>query len=77
MVLHDGKRSHWFREFYLQIVSGVVYGMSNTLIGHPLDTVKTKMQAQAGYEGSMMKEIKHIWKVDGFKGFFRGVLPPL
>lgn len=43
MVLHDGKRSKWFREFYLSVVSGVVYGVSNTLIGHPLDTVKTKM----------------------------------
>jgi hypothetical protein len=26
---------------------GVLYGMTSPLIGHPFDTVKTKMQAQA------------------------------
>ena len=28
---------------------GGFYGATNTIVGHPFDTVKTKMQAQSGY----------------------------
>ena len=28
--------------------TGVLYGTTNVLVGHPFDTIKTKMQVQSG-----------------------------
>ena len=36
------------------------------------------MQIQSGYAGAGMIDVsKKIWQAEGFKGFFRGVIPPL
>jgi len=40
-----GAGSGW-REAFFGFGCGVLYGMTSPLIGHPFDTVKTKMQAQ-------------------------------
>jgi hypothetical protein len=40
---HNEKRSHWFKEWALTTLAGVVYGITSVTVGHPLDTVKTKM----------------------------------
>jgi len=46
-----------------------------------MDTVKSKMQAQTGFlqgkDSSMMSVIKRVWRTEGIRGFFRGVVPPL
>ena len=44
-MTHSEKRSHWFKEYLLTTAAGVVYGVTSVAVGHPLDTVKTKMQA--------------------------------
>ena len=48
------------------------------LSGHPLDTIKSKMQIQTGYthRGSWGVAMK-IYSTDGVRGFFRGCVPPL
>ena len=40
------------REFALALASGGLYGATNTVVGHPFDTVKTKMQTQSGFTNS-------------------------
>ena len=59
--------------------TGALFGATNTLVGHPFDTVKTKMQAQSGFGGSISTAecVKMIWKGEGFMGFYRGCLPPM
>jgi hypothetical protein len=41
------------REAALAVLTGGVYGMSHTLSGHPLDTVKSKMVIQEGFRGNV------------------------
>ena len=57
-------------------VSGVSYGITSVLVGHPIDTIKNKMQAQEGYEAknalrSLMKTIQN----QGYRGLYRGATP--
>ncbi len=57
---------------------GVLYGTTSVAVGHPLDTVKTKMQAQSGYESSsMIRTFSKTLKSQGIRGLYRGALPPL
>jgi hypothetical protein len=46
-MTHDFKRGHWVKEGALTMLTGFLFGATNTIVGHPFDTVKTKMQAQA------------------------------
>jgi hypothetical protein len=40
---HNEKRQGWVKEGLLSLIGGGVYGATTVLIGHPLDTVKTRM----------------------------------
>lgn len=78
-MTHSEKRGSWYREGLIAFGTGVTYGATNALVGHPMDTVKAKMQAQIGFtkgEG-MIGVIKRVWRTEGAVGFFRGVVPPL
>lgn len=60
------------------IFCGIVYGFTSPLVGHPLDTIKTKMQAQEQYMNKgMVQTAIHIWKNEGIRGLYRGLIPPL
>ena len=71
------------KEYVIATGVGTLYGATNTFVGHPFDTVKTKMQAQAGgagsfYRGASMRStIAKLWSTEGIRGFYRGCLPPL
>ena len=57
---------------------GVLYGVSYVSAAHPFDTIKTKMQAQAGYEKlSTAKAFSKTLQSQGIRGLYRGVWPPL
>ena len=80
-MTHSFKRSSWYQEGALSLATGILYGGTNALVGHPMDTVKAKMQAQSGFmhgQGTSMRSvIQRIWYHEGIAGFFRGVVPPL
>lgn len=80
-MTHAEKRGVWYKEGALAFGTGVLYGATNALVGHPMDTVKAKMQAQTGFmkgqDVTMMGVIRRIWRTEGPVGFFRGVVPPL
>ena len=44
---------------YFSFLVGVPYGTANVMAGHPFDTIKTKMQAQPGFEsqGNHMEKL--------------------
>ena len=46
--MHGEKRTIWYKEGLIAAFTGIIFGGSNTLIGLPFDTIKTKMQAEAG-----------------------------
>ncbi|KAK9326414.1 mitochondrial carrier domain-containing protein [Lipomyces orientalis] len=66
-------------------VAGATAGVVSGLVVCPLDVVKTKLQAQGGftrygivhdhYYDGLRGTIATIWKTEGFKGFYRGVVP--
>jgi hypothetical protein len=34
---------NWVTELGIMLFTGTIYGVTNTFIGHPMDTIKTKM----------------------------------
>ena len=66
-------------QYAVATATGAIFGASNTIVGHPFDTVKTKLQAQSGFGGSMTtaEACRAIWRAEGFRGFYRGCLPPM
>lgn len=58
-----------------EAVAGCTAGVLGTLLGYPLDSLKTRMQSGAGL--SMLPLTKSIYKTEGVKGFYRGVASPL
>lgn len=77
-MTHNEARAHWFKEGAIGLGVGVLYGITNTCVGHPFDTIKTKMQAQAGFENSsMFQSFSKTFRKDGIRGLYRGCVPPL
>ena len=75
---HNEERTDWWKEGLYALLTGCLYGGTNTLVGHPFDTVKTKMQAQAEHltGGGYIESIVRVAKNEGPIGFYRGCVPP-
>jgi solute carrier family 25 carnitine/acylcarnitine transporter 20/29 len=59
------------------LFAGSVGGAVGCLAGHPLDTVKVRMQSTSNPNLSMMSCISSTVKAEGVGGLFKGLLPPL
>jgi solute carrier family 25 carnitine/acylcarnitine transporter 20/29 len=44
-MTHNHKRAEWHKEGLYSLLCGILFGATNTIVGHPFDTIKTKMQA--------------------------------
>ena len=54
------------------LLVGVLYGTANVMAGHPFDTIKTKMQAQPGFEKQgMFTSFAKTLQKDGIRGLYR------
>lgn len=59
---------------YCDFLAGVFAGACSMFISHPLDTVKTNMQScNMGF----FKAARILFKTDGTKSYYRGLLFPL
>jgi solute carrier family 25 carnitine/acylcarnitine transporter 20/29 len=59
------------------IVAGSIGGVAQVLSGHPLDTVKVRLQTQSDiYKGTIDCLSKTV-REEGFKGLYKGVQSPL
>ncbi|KAK6188766.1 hypothetical protein SNE40_004878 [Patella caerulea] len=77
-MTHNEERTHWIKEGVIGLGVGVLYGLTNVCVGHPFDTLKTKMQAEAGFEKTnMVQTFVKTLKQQGLKGLYRGCIPPL
>ncbi len=93
-MTHNEKRTHWVKEGAIGLSTGILFGLTNVVVGHvsqniqfkyyfetmkesfyyqkPFDTIKTKMQAQKGYENlSMIKSFRSVLIRDGLRGLYR------
>eukprot|EP01117_Protostelium_nocturnum_P000875 TRINITY_DN1120_c1_g1_i4.p2 TRINITY_DN1120_c1_g1~~TRINITY_DN1120_c1_g1_i4.p2 ORF type:complete len:235 (+),score=74.00 TRINITY_DN1120_c1_g1_i4:175-879(+) len=60
-----------------EVLSGTFAGIVGTIIGHPLDLVKVRLQTQSRYNGALDVLFKVV-KEEGIRhGLFRGLIPPL
>nr|XP_020449651.1 solute carrier family 25 member 48 isoform X2 [Monopterus albus] len=57
-------------------IAGWIGGASSVVVGHPLDTVKTRLQAGKGYKNTLHC-ILTIYKKETAMGFFKGMSFPL
>mgnify|MGYP000122277999 CR=1 FL=1 len=78
-MTHSETRGHWLREGAIGLGTGVLYGITSVAVGHPFDTVKTKMQAQTGFVqgGGMLTSFAKVLRAEGVRGLYRGCVPPL
>jgi hypothetical protein len=42
--MYHNSTDNWLKELGIMLLTGSIYGATNTFVGHPLDTIKTKMQ---------------------------------
>jgi len=78
-MTHNERRQSWQKEFVCAALTGFLFGGTNTLVGHPFDTVKTKMQTQTEHMGlkvGYVQTVKNVWRKEGPIGFYRGCIPP-
>lgn len=74
-VVGDGSAGH---EALRGLLCGILFGVSSPLAAHPLDTLKSQMQAlPAAAAGGSLTTLRRILAADGVRGLYRGLLPPL
>lgn len=73
---HCEQRTDLQSEVLMGLVGGMLYGATNVLVGHPFDTVKTKLQCQGGRhmnaKCTMGESAREIMRTEGPAGFYRG-----
>jgi len=62
---------------YQEAIGGLSAGILGTVIGYPLDLVKTRMQTGKKAEFGMIKIGSNIIKTEGFWALYKGMGPPL
>lgn len=59
-------------------IAGAFSGVASVFAGHPLDTVKVRLQSRAPSDPrGLLPMAMHIVATDGFRGLYAGVVPPL
>jgi solute carrier family 25 carnitine/acylcarnitine transporter 20/29 len=62
----------------INYISGVAGGLAVVIVGHPFDTIKTRlMTAPNGYYNGVQHCVKHTIQNEGLRGLYAGVFSPL
>ena len=60
----------------ISFASGAVYGLTSVVVGQPLDTIKTRMQARPGSTSlGAVRVGVDLFKLEGIRGLYRGGMP--
>ena len=65
-----------FKKFMKDLTAGFVAGAISTYVGHPLDTIKVRMQV-SDHHTSIGKSMLNIIRNEGIRGLYKGVLSPV
>lgn len=77
-MTHNEERSDWILEGFFGLATGILYGATSVLVGHPFDTIKTKMQAEIKFKDlSMLESFSNTWRTRGIRGIYAGSFGPL
>jgi len=58
------------------LIAGTVGGACGIVVGHPIDTVKVRLQVDRSYKGITDCVLK-TWRLEGPTSFFKGVVAPV
>ena len=59
-------------------LAGVAGGVAVCFVGHPFDTIKTRLQTSpSGFYQGTMDCVRKTVRKEGFAGFYSGVMSPL
>lgn len=73
-----GQRDDNNRRYLKHTIGGTFAGISGTIFGHPLDTVKVRLQTQRTLYNGMIDCLIKILRTEGFyNGLFRGITSPM
>ncbi|XP_035500448.1 solute carrier family 25 member 45 isoform X1 [Scophthalmus maximus] len=61
---------------FLEFVAGSVSGALGLAVGHPVDTVKVRLQARSMYKG-IFHCVAKTYSCEGLRGFFKGMAFPV
>ena len=76
--MHNERRTVWWKEGLITLGPGAMFGITSVMVGHPFDTIKTRMQAMPGFESrSMIRSFVKTVHDQGIRGLYRGALFPL
>ena len=56
-------------------VAGGVAGCTAAVLTCPLEVIKTKLQSRNLARSSFLSVVRSTWLTEGYKGFFRGLVP--
>lgn len=67
---------------YAHLTGGVIAGMVTSLLLHPLDVLKVRLQVDSSSllldrRGILIQTAQTLWKEEGLRGFYRGAFPGL
>lgn len=71
---HTGVAEDYYR-ILRRLIGGTVGGVMQAASSHPFDTIKSRVQN--GLFPSISSCVRHTWKEEGLRGFYRGVTPSL
>lgn len=64
------------QEALMGMIAGMAYGAASPLAGHPIDTIKTKLQADPAHRScTSFTVLRHVLRSEGVVGLYRGVIP--
>ncbi|XP_017553639.1 solute carrier family 25 member 45 isoform X1 [Pygocentrus nattereri] len=61
---------------FVEFIAGWISGAVGLTIGHPMDTVKVRLQTQSTYKG-IFDCVVRTYRHEGFHGFFKGMAFPV
>jgi hypothetical protein len=59
------------------LLCGVCFGVTSPLVSHPLDVIKSRMQALPSAQGSSLSTLASTLRSGGIRALYAGLLPPL
>jgi solute carrier family 25 carnitine/acylcarnitine transporter 20/29 len=65
------------KEYIIDFICGSVSGIVGVLAGHPLDTVKCRMQVLSKEYRGLVPSCAKIIKEERFTALYKGIVPPL
>lgn len=66
-----------FKFFCFQVLNASFSNIIGTVLGHPLDTIRVRMQLETGQKTSFLRTCSETYYGEGVRGFFKGLVSPV